>query len=417
MTSVLNPTPANTKANSLARSMTLVGWGIFASTITQTYPLQLGDQVIRSILQKEVGTVRTAAFFAIAMSPWYMKPIAGLLSDTYPLRGTRRKGYMVLGSVAAGVLWLLLGALPHTYAPMLATAVLMNVGLVVLSSATAGLLVEDGQRLGATGRLTAARLAVMSFATVLGSLIGGFLAQRGLFGAAAIVSALVLFSTVPIVWLLLAEPTPPVHASGAFHSGGEQLKRALGSGALWAGAGMQFLVHVSPGFVSPLYDHLTTDLGFSKQFIGVMQSVAGGGGFAAALAYAWLCRRLRLRTLLGVGMICAAAGVLPFLGLQSRTSGVVAYASWGFTAVLAQMAALDLATRAAPRGAEALGYALMVSAYNISLSLSDVVGSRIWQGLHRQFNWLVAINAGTTLLVLIAIPFLPAKLVGERERY
>ncbi len=58
----------------------------------------------------------------------------------------------------------------------------------------------------------------------------------------------------------------------------------------------------------------------------------------------------------------------------------------------------------------------MVSAYNISLNLSDVVGSRIWVSLHRQFDWLVAINAGTTLLVLIAIPFLPSRLVGERER-
>jgi predicted MFS family arabinose efflux permease len=322
---------------------------------------------------------------------------------------------MVLGSGAGGLLWLLLGAVPHTYAPMLATAVLMNVGLVFLSSATAGLLVEDGQRLGATGRLTAARLAVMSIATVLGSLIGGFLAQRGMFRAAAAVSALVLFSTIPIVWLFMAEPRADVPAAGTLRNGWGQLKLAGRCGTLWAGAGMLFLIHVSPGFVSPLYDHLTADLGFSKQFIGVMQSVAGGAGFAAALAYAWLCRRLRLRTLLVVGMTCAAAGVLPFLGLRSHTGGVVAYASWGFTAVLAQLAALDLATRAAPRGVEAMGYALMVSAYNISLNLSDVVGSRIWESLHRQFNWLVAINAGTTLLVLAAIPFLPAGLVGARE--
>jgi MFS family permease len=391
MTIALDYAPADARANSLARSMMIVGWGIFASTITQTYPLQLGDQVIRAVLQKEVGTVRTATFFAVAMAPWYMKPIAGLLSDAFPLLGTRRKGYMVLGSAAAGLLWLLLGAVPHTYAPMLVTAVLMNCGLVLLSSATAGLLVEDGQRLGATGRLTAARLLVMSAASIMGSLLGGFLAQRGWFRAAAAVSAAVLFSTVPIVWLFMAEPKRDVPAGGALRSGWEQIKLAVSCGTLWAGAGMSFLIHVSPGFASPLYDHLTADLGFSKQFIGVMQSVGGGGGFAAALAYAWLCRRLRLRTLLVIGVSCAAVGVLPFLGLRSRTGGVVAYASWGFSAVLAQLAALDLATRAAPRGVEAMGYALMVSAYNISF------------------------NAGTTLLVLIAIPFLPGGLLGNRE--
>jgi hypothetical protein len=183
---------------------------------------------------------------------------------------------MLLGSAVAGLLWLLLGAVPHTYVPMLVTAVMMNAGLVLLSSATAGLLVEDGQRLGATGRLTAARLAVMSGATVLGSLVGGFLAQRGLIRAAAGISALILFSTVPIVWKLLVERRVDVPANGVLRAGWGQLKLAVRRGTLWAGAGMLFLIHVSPGFVSPLYDHLTADLGFSKQFIGVMQSVAGG---------------------------------------------------------------------------------------------------------------------------------------------
>ena len=112
---------------------------------------------VRDILQDKVGTLKMATFFAVAMSPWYFKPIAGLLSDAFPIFGTRRKSYMILGAIAAGFLWLLLGAVPHTYQAMLTVAVCMNVALVVISSSTAGLLVEDGQRLGATGRLTSAR--------------------------------------------------------------------------------------------------------------------------------------------------------------------------------------------------------------------------------------------------------------------
>ena len=74
-----------------------------------------------------------------------------------------------------------------------------------------------------------------------------------------------------------------------------------------------------------------------------------------------------------------------------------------------------MATRASPRGVEAMGYALMVSAYNISLNLSDVTGSWIWGHLHRHFAPLVAINAGTTLLVLLVVPFLPGVLVSSRR--
>jgi hypothetical protein len=103
------------------------------------------------------------------------------------------------------------------------------------------------------------------------------------------------------------------------------------------------------------------------------------------------------------------------LALRSHATGLFAYATWGFGSTLAQLAALDLATRASPRGVEAMGYALMVSAYNISLNLSDVTGSWLWGHLHRHFAPLVAVNAGTTLLVLLVVPFLPSVLVGSRE--
>jgi MFS family permease len=401
--------------HSLGRSMLLVGWGIFVSTLTQTFPGLVADLPIRDILQEKVGTLKMATFFAVAMSPWYFKPIAGLLSDAFPIFGTRRKSYMILGAIAAGFLWLLLGAAPHTYRAMLTVAVCMNVALVVISSSTAGLLVEDGQRLGATGRLTSARMVVMSSAVVLGGLLGGWFAQHHLFKADSIFCAVLLFSLVPVVVFLLHEPKHARRDIGALENGWEQIKKLARCGTMWAAAGMLFLIKLSPGFQSPLYDHLTKDLMFSKQFIGVLQSAEGAAGVLAALIYAWACREFSLRTLLMIALAFAAAGVLPFLFLHSRPTGIVAYATLGFGEILAQLAALDLATRASPRGVEAMGYALMVSAYNISLNLSDVTGSWLWGHLHRHFGPLVAINAGTTLLVLLVVPFLPSVLVASRE--
>lgn len=401
--------------HSLARSMLLVGWGIFVTTLTQTYPGLVADLPIRDMLQDKVGTLRMATFFAIGMSPWYFKPIAGLLSDAFPIFGTRRKSYMILGAIAAGVLWLLLGAVPHTYRAMLAVAVCMNVALVVVSSSTAGLLVEDGQRLGATGRLSSARMVVMSAALICGGAMGGFFAQHHLFGVLSIFCAALLFSLVPVVWFLLDEPKVALRNVGAVQNGWEQIKKLARCGTMWAAAGMLFLINLSPGFQSPLYDHLTNDLHFSKQFIGGMQSASGTAGVIAALLYGIACRKLNLRALLMIALGFAAAGVLPFLLLGSHATGLFAYSTWGFGSILAQLAALDLATRASPRGVEAMGYALMVSAYNISLNLSDVTGSWFWGHLHRHFAPLVAINAGTTLLVLLVVPFLPGVLVESRE--
>ena len=74
----------------------------------------------------------------------------------------------------------------------------------------------------------------------------------------------------------------------------------------------------------------------------------------------------------------------------------------------------DLATRATPRGGEAMGYALMMSARNVALFGADVVGS--WLVDHNlDWNALVGLNAGTTFLCLLAVPFLPRILMRHRD--
>lgn len=403
------------RPNTLRRSMVLVGWGVFVSTIAQTYSGLIADLPLRDLLQDKVGPLRMSTFFAVAMSPWYFKPLAGLLSDAFPLMGTRRKSYMILGAAVGGSLWLALGMGPRSYGSMLALAVMVNVGLVIISSATAGLLVEDGQRLGATGRLTVARIVMMSIAMVIGSVIGGVLAQHHQFVLTGILNAAIIFSLVPLVLLLLHEPKAATPDVGVLRNGWLAVRRLVSSGTMWAAAGMLFLVNLSPGFNTPLYDHLTHDLHFSRQFIGMLLSVSGAAGVLAALVYAWACRRFNLRSLLIASLALAALGAMPYLGLHSPATAIFAYAMSGFGAFMAQLAALDLATRAAPRGVEAMGYALMVSAYNISLNLSDVSGSWLWQHLNPHFAPLVFINAGTTLVVLLVVPFLPKRLIEGRE--
>ena len=70
--------------------------------------------------------------------------------------------------------------------------------------------------------------------------------------------------------------------------------------------------------------------------------------------------------------------------------------------------------RASPKGSESLGYCLMMSVWNIALAISDVWGARMFS-LGVSFNTLVWINAGTTLLVLAAVPLLPRALTDRRD--
>jgi len=411
---VLPYASAPNPAAQLKRSAILIGWAVFVSTLTQTAPPYLAELPLRGLLQDRIGAPRMATFFLIAMSPWYLKPIAGLLSDAFPLMGTRRRGYLLVGSILAGACWLLMGLVPPNFWAVVSVATATNMMLVVVSTALGGALVEDGQRMGATGRLTSARAAVMYATVVLSGALGGILAAHRFIVTAAI-NGLVLFSLAPVVLVLHREPRASRPNVAALEHGWSQIKLASRSRTIWLGAIMFFLIFFASGFSSPLYERLKNQLHYPVQFIGVLGSVSGLAGVLAAIPYARACRRLSLRVLLLTAILCSAGAAIPFFALANRFGAIAAYAGSGFAAALVEMTALDLAARASPPTVEAMGYALMLSAGNFSIYLSDIVGSRLWTLLDYRFTPLIWINAGSSLLALIALPLLPRLLVAGRE--
>jgi hypothetical protein len=58
----------------------------------------------------------------------------------------------------------------------------------------------------------------------------------------------------------------------------------------------------------------------------------------------------------------------------------------------------------------------MMSLRNLAVNGADWVGSWLMQTWHWSFSGLVFINAGTTLLVLFAVPFLPTELVRGSDK-
>lgn len=397
----------------LVRWAFLIGAGVFASTLSQPGVLKLP---LQNLLKTDLRVSREAmaAFFAAGALAWYFKPLAGILSDSFPLFGTRRRHYLLFSAAAAAALWLLVGVVPRTFGSVLVAVIAMNAMLVMGSTVVGGLLVEVGQKYGATGRLTSARYFVMNVCLLLAGPVGGFLAARS-FGLSTAVAALIAFSVVPVAFLLLREPPTAQRASEAWVNAGRHLKTLMCSGTLWSAAGLLFLVYISPGFGTPLYYYQTDNLKFSQQFIGNLGLVNGGVGLLGAVCYGLLCRRLMLRPLLAVGIACNVLATLLYHFYQSHTSALIVEGGAGLFATLAELPLMDLAARATPRGSEGLGFALMMSVRNGSAALSDIVGSMLVDHYHVSFGNLVWLNAGTTALVLLVIPFLPRILMNRRD--
>ena len=398
---------------SLAGWAVLIGAGVFATTMSQPAVLRLPFQ---NFLKTDLHASRQAmaSFFALSTLAWYFKPLAGIFTDSVPLFGTRRRHYLILSAIIAGALYLTVGLVPRTYMSILVAMIAVNCMLVIGSTVVGGLVVEIGNREHATGRLNSSRYVVMNACTLIGGPLGGFLAARA-FGFTTIAGAVIALSVVPFAWLMLKEPPVARADSRAWIAAKAQFRTLMRSNTLWSAAGLLFLVYIAPGFATPLYYYQTDTLKLSQQFIGTLILLAGAFGILGAFIYSVMCRKFSLRTLLYISIIINVVGTLCYLFYRSGKAAAFVESENGLFATVAELALMDLAARATPRGSEGLGFALMMSVRNGGAALSDIFGSWLIDQHHVSFFKLVWLNAGTTALILFAIPFLPRLLIDSSD--
>ena len=398
------------------RVMMMIVVGLFVSTFVSDskharLPLQF---LLKNHLH--LGPTAMAAFFGLTSLAWYFKPVAGLLSDVVPLWGSRRRNYLVLSGLMAGGFWALLAVVPRHYAPLLWTLIGANAFAVLASSVAGGLLVEAGQRRGWTGRMGSLRETIIAGTSLAAQPVGGFLVGQA-FGWTCGLGAALFLGLIPAAFLLLPK------ADGGERQGrvtGPEILASLApvfrSRVLWLAAAFIFLRDLSPGFGTPLFFYQTNVLHFSPSFLGWLGALYNGAAIAGALLYAWLCTRLPLARLLTAGIMLSALGSLLFLGYHSHGSALVIQGVSGLLGIIVSVALMDLAGRAAPVGAEAMSYSLLMSAANLGLTCSDILGSALYEKLHVPFPVLICVSAATTALALFALPFIPRSLLERHDR-
>lgn len=403
---------ASEKQNLTPLAMIII-FGIFATTLPQ--PQVLGRLPLTLLLKNELHCTKeqVAQFFFLCGLFWYLKPLAGILTDAFPLFKTRRRWYLIGSAVLAAASWLVMGLVPHSYTALLLASIIVNLFMVMASTVVGAILVEAGQRMQATGRLTSLRMAVQNVCTLINGPLAGFLAG-GAFMVASGVSAALVFAIAPIAWIYLREKPVESGNTEAFKNAGTQLSSIFRSKTFFLSLFFIVLFYFSPGFSTPLLYRQQDELKFSVQFMGNLGIFSGAAGILAALLYSQLVKRLPLRALLFIGVATAAGGTLFYLLYNGPTQAILIDGQNGFFFTLAELAIMDLAARAVPKGAEGMGYGMMLALRNAALFGADMVGSALSDNKW-PFADLVYLNAGTTAIVLILIPFLPAALMRGRD--
>ncbi len=424
------------------------------------------DLPLKILLKDRLGLEAStlATFTLIGLIPIYIKPLAGILSDAVPLFGTRRLHYLLLSLVFGGIFWVMMAmvplqaprtgdlsrmgtppaaagasvsrseAAPASPAPgensgttaetkpraqqaffiLLAIYFLTNVCSTFRSTVLGGVMVEVGKLYHATGLLSAWRQALTRGVSVVTGLVVGELAKKPFLLPTSISAALHVI-TAAVMYRMLDEPRTAKPRHEVLLEVKRQGRQLMDSRILWAAAGLVVLVIASPGFGTPLLYHQLDTLKFSKPFIGYLGIVSALGAVVGTVIYGFVCRFWNLRQTLIVSIIFHSVMTLWYLAYRSETSAVIITGVEAMTGILAILPLYDLSARATPKGSEALGYSLMMSVWNLTGQVSDVTGSFLYDFFGKNLHPLVWINSGTTLLVLLAVPFLPAALVDHRE--
>jgi BT1 family protein len=391
----------------------MVGLGAFVTTLAQ--PGVIGRLPFQLLLKNQLhfNAQTLATFMLVATFAWNVKPIAGILSDAFPLFRTRRRHYMLLGSGLAALCWCLVGVVPRAYGPLLLAAFGANAGMVIASTVMGGLMVEAGQAYGVSGRVTSIRQALQSVVSVSNGILGGYLAAVAFGWTVGIATGMLVALAIATFFVLTERPQASADRE-VLRNAGRQLLTLLRSKVLWVAGAFLALVYISPGFSTPLLYMQTDRLGFSPPYIGLMETIEGASGLIGAALYAVVCRRFTLRHLLAAAIGVNAVSTLLYLA-YGHASAPFIHVTSGFVVSCSELALMDLAVRATPSGCESLGFAVMMSARNLALGGSDVIGSWLTDSHGWAFHQLVWLNAGTTALVLVFIPLLPALIVSRRD--
>ncbi|MEP6755505.1 MAG: MFS transporter [Chthonomonadales bacterium] len=471
--------PVSPTGITLKQYLILVASGAFVTTFAQQRVL--GNLPTTLLLKDHLHLPKDqiAFFFFWATFAWSIKPIAGIFTDAFPIFGTRRRHYMLLGTGMAGLLWFVMMFCDNSFIALLIVSAFMNGATVFASTVMGGLMVEAGQVYNAPGRISSLRQFVQSVAGIGGPLVGGFLAGKafgwqattGIAGGAAIslsiltwmylrekpiyrngsqtedvldrpvyripifmiiglatvfvlatylfsikevrsvgISLYALLATFGLILGIVFAPT----RNNVIIKAQWQLVSILQSRTLWMAVTMLFLVYTVPGMNTALVFQQTDVIHLSPTIIGRYTSLEGVLGVIGAGLYALFCRKLNLRILLIGGIGINAIVTLGFLLYNAGTAPFIHSAS-GFVTVISELALMDLAVRSTPRGCEALGFALMMSVRNFGIAVSDIIGTKMMEQFHFSFNKLVVINASTTLLVLLFVPFLPRLVMSRKE--
>jgi hypothetical protein len=396
-----------------------------------------------------------------ATLPWSMKMVVGAASDVYPLFGSRRMSYLLVGAAVTAFGYLALATLVTTKAGYLLATVCVATGFMIQDVIADALSVqvaeteEEVAQVQTLGRM--ALLAGMIPVGYLGGVLAGRIGPRGVMWIALALPALVALCAL----LFRGERQPAPAESGRLGGASPALVIGVGLGYALLGVGLNllavpgaqeivlvvsavllvlllrrvgitravamaafviFVFRATPS-VGQGYSYWAIDkLGFDQEFLGVLAqagavvSLVGLILFRKRIVKAPVSATLFWVTIVGTILFLPNIGLFyglaDALGVSPRTIAVIDTTISAPLVQLTMVPMLTLIAKIAPKGAEATMFAIMASLMNLALSASELFtrwineAFAVTQQDYSNLGLLMIAVACLNLTPLLVLPFL-----------
>ncbi len=363
-----------------------------------------------------------ARFRLFVALPLYFAGFFGFLRDRFDPFGMKDRGFLVLFGLFGASLYLVFAFLPVSPRRLLIALPLLTCAFLMLSSALNGLASSLGQQHAMSGRISALWNSFVALPGVAAFLAGGWVSDRlealGLneaarllfLGGAAILSAVALYGFLrpKAVFDNLAEERPettPVL---------DDLGRLLRHRPIYPALAIWLLWNFAPGAQTPLQYYLQNALHAPDSVWGAWNAIFAASFLPPFLLYAFLCRRIALKSLLAWGTLAAIPQFTPLLFVHDARGALLAAAPMGLMGGIATAAYIDLLIRSCPPGLQGTTLMLSSGLYYVASRFGDVLGTGVYQAFGG-FAVCVAMITAVYAMILPLVLLVPGKLISYAD--
>lgn len=365
------------------------------------------------------NSAEVSAFVSLLTLPWCFKALFGMVSDFVPLGRFRRKSYLLAASACATVAFGVLSATPLTKSmqtPLLYWLLLAAVAVIFGDVAIDALMVETAQPLGMTGRMQSVQWTAIYGGAILAGLGGGYLSAYHRQKLGFLLCAVLMACSFLLAAFFLEE-TPQTAPQRAWRKAAPLLWNLLRTRRVVVVGLFLFLWNFNPFSHTVLYFYATKQLDFGENLFGRMSAVGAVGSLLACIGYAFYCRRVSMRWLLHLSIVCGLICNMIYWPLARESGAYTISVIFGLTYMTGSIIQGDLAARACSLDAAGTLYALFMSICNLASALSMWLGGYLYQqgaarwGSEDAFRMLIVMSAASTAGCWLLMRQLPKDLL------